>query len=318
MAKKRQRSLLQMQREKLKAQRAAKAKGARNTQIVARGVADMLFGNKKEKGGAIVKRGQGGRPVSQRVKRVRVKVDSPKQLPGKPKPKALPPGKVGGSLVKKGTSALSRALRVGGRLLAGRDDGSGSALLAAKMASDAMDAARGSTAEERNAQKKKESPKPKRKPVNTRGGQGGSRAAVNRKPKEEKPKRQVTKRNRRGRPVAYADVKPAKRGLSNIPPKEGTGKGSPNDKKKVSKVSAPKPKTKPSVSAPKAKSSGGKNPYRAPQGAERKDRMSKALKELKASTARSKARQNAQMPKKPAAKKKMSRNEKNLRRRQGR
>ena len=63
--------------------------------------------------------------------------------------------------------------------------------------------------------------------------------------KEDKPKRQVTSRNRRGRPTSYADPKPAKRGVSNIPPKEGTGKGSPTVKKKVTKVSAPKASSKP-------------------------------------------------------------------------
>ena len=109
--------------------------------------------------------------------------------------------------------------------------------------------------------------------------------------------------------------------MSNIPPKEGTGKGSPTDKKKVSKVSAPKAKSKAPVSAPKGRTaapkSSGKNPYRAPQGAERKDRMSKVVKELKAMSLRSKERQNAQMPKKKVEKK-LSRNEQNRRRRQGR
>tara|TARA_A100001201_G_scaffold94352_1_gene81857 strand:+ start:171 stop:641 length:471 start_codon:yes stop_codon:yes gene_type:complete len=59
-------------------------------------------------------------------------------------------------------------------------------------------------------------PKTEKKSVkgrNTKGGQGGSRAAVKRKPTA-KP------------------VKPARRGMSNIPPKEGTGKGLPNDKKR--------------------------------------------------------------------------------------
>ncbi len=86
---------------------------------------------------------------------------------------------------------------------------------------------------------------------NTKGGQGGSRAAANRKPKPTaKPKREVTSRNRRGRPTSYAKpVKPARRGMSNIPPQEGTGKGSPNDKRrnvtpKTTPKTAPKPKVK--------------------------------------------------------------------------
>ncbi len=93
----------------------------------------------------------------------------------------------------------------------------------------------------------------------TKGGQGGSRAAVKRKPKPEtKPKRKVTSRNRRGRPTSFAKpVKPAKRGMSNIPPQEGTGKGSPNDKKPAKRQNAapkPKPKTTPK---PKVKKGGG-------------------------------------------------------------
>ena len=83
---------------------------------------------------------------------------------------------------------------------------------------------------------------------NTKGGQGGSRAAVNRKPKPSKPKRQVTSRNRRGRPTSFAKpVKPAKRGMSNIPPGEGTGKGSPNDRPKVKAQTKPKATTKPAA-----------------------------------------------------------------------
>lgn len=88
---------------------------------------------------------------------------------------------------------------------------------------------------------------------NTKGGQGGSRAAVNRKPKPPaKPKREVTSRNRRGRPTSFAKpVKPAKRGMSNIPPKEGTGKGSPNDRPKVKAQAKPKATTKPAAKPPK-------------------------------------------------------------------
>lgn len=84
----------------------------------------------------------------------------------------------------------------------------------------------------------------------TKGNQGGSRAAVKRKPKPPaKPKREVASRNRRGRPTSYkAPVKPAKRGMSNIPPKEGTGKGSPNDRKPAKRQNVtPKTTTKPKV-----------------------------------------------------------------------
>ena len=87
----------------------------------------------------------------------------------------------------------------------------------------------------------------------TKGSQGGSRAAVKRKPKPPaKPKREVASRNRRGRPTSYkAPVKPAKRGMSNIPSKEGTGMGSPNDKKRqnVTPKASVKPKVKAKVKA---------------------------------------------------------------------
>ena len=87
----------------------------------------------------------------------------------------------------------------------------------------------------------------------TKGGQGGSRAAVKRKTQQPaKPKREVTSRNRRGRPTSFAKpVKPAKRGMSNIPPKEGTGKGSPNDRPKVKAQAKPKATTKPAAKPPK-------------------------------------------------------------------
>lgn len=81
-------------------------------------------------------------------------------------------------------------------------------------------------------------PKTEKKSVqgrNTKGGQGGSRAAVKRKPK----------------PLA----KPAKRGMSNIPPQEGTGRGSPNDKKPVTRQNVT-PKTQPK-STPKVKKGSG-------------------------------------------------------------
>ena len=70
----------------------------------------------------------------------------------------------------------------------------------------------------------------------TKGGQGGSRAAVKRKPK----------------PAA----KPAKRGMSNIPPKEGTGRGSPNDRPKVKAKATPKATTK-ATPKPKVKKGSG-------------------------------------------------------------
>lgn len=83
---------------------------------------------------------------------------------------------------------------------------------------------------------------------NTRGGQGGSRAAVSRKPKPgTKPTVTGPNRTQRrtgGRPGNRVQpVPPARRGMSNIPPKEGTGMGSPNDKKPTTRQNVtPKPK----------------------------------------------------------------------------
>ena len=68
---------------------------------------------------------------------------------------------------RQGMNIARRALGIGGRLLrgaarlvAGRDDGSGSALMAAMAANDAINAVRGSTAKERN-KPQQQGPKPK-------------------------------------------------------------------------------------------------------------------------------------------------------------
>lgn len=80
---------------------------------------------------------------------------------------------------RQGMNIARRALGIGGRLLrgaarlvAGRDDGSGSALMAAMAANDAINTARGSTAKERNKPKKqgpqpKQGPKPKKRNYKT-------------------------------------------------------------------------------------------------------------------------------------------------------
>ena len=130
-----------------------------------------------------------------------------------------------------------------------------------------------------------------------------------------------------------AKRKPARRGMSNIPAGEGTGKGSPNDKKKSPTspkkssvgTSTPKAGKAPVVAASRTRrnnttdvpSNSKKNPYRMPEGDEREDKSFKAVEDLKGMVKESKARQNAQMPKKPK-KKTISRNEMNKRRRQGR
>ena len=91
---------------------------------------------------------------------------------------------------------------------------------------------------------------------NTRGGQGGSRATVKRKPSQSRPT--VTGPNRTQRRTGGTrtqPVQPARRGMSNIPPQEGTGKGSPNDKKAVTRKNVT-PKTQPK-STPKVKKGSG-------------------------------------------------------------
>lgn len=115
-----------------------------------------------------------------------------------------------------------------GQLISG--DGSGQALMGAVTASNLIDAARGSTAKERNANKPKTKPKPSRVTSNQ-------------------------KTNRRGRVVGSKkpSVKPARRGMSNIPPGEGTGKGSPNDKKPASTTKASTTKSSTRSSKPKVK-----------------------------------------------------------------
>ena len=91
---------------------------------------------------------------------------------------------------------------------------------------------------------------------NTKGGQGGSRASAKRKTSQSRPTVTGPNRTQRrtgGRPGNR--VQPARRGMSNIPPQEGTGRGSPNDKRQnVTPKTSPKPKTAPK---PKVKKGGG-------------------------------------------------------------
>ena len=140
---------------------------------------------------------------------------------------------------------------------------------------------------------------------NTKGGQGGSRAAVNRKPKPAaKPNRGEPIRNRRGRVVGYKPVKPAKRGMSNIPPKEGTGKGSPNDKKPARQNVTPKtqPKTQPKPKVKKGSGVSGVGPVKSGRAYSvaktGKSVTRQRVDELRAMRERSKKRQAAQKKKK--------------------
>lgn len=112
-------------------------------------------------------------------------------------------------------------------------------------------------------------PKTEKKSVkgrNTKGGQGGSRAAVKRKPSSKPtvtgPNR--TQRRRGGRPGNRTQpVQPARRGMSNIPPKEGTGKGSPTDKKRQNVTPKTQPKTQPKSKVKKGSGVSGVGPVKS-------------------------------------------------------
>ena len=201
-------------------------------------------------------------PTSQRVEKVKVKVEPQKQLKGKPTPKALPPGKKGGAIkptrgprrtnVTKSPSPKARVGKPGKggvkpQLRLPPKGGTASKLLKNAKAGASL-GSRGlsgvglvlsgiSTAQDLTASLK-------------RGEGYASLPKLARAIAKGKPKKTTgTKTNRRGRSTSKPSTKPAKRGMSNIPAKEGTGKGSPNDKPKVTAKKAPK--AAPKASAPK-------------------------------------------------------------------
>ena len=273
MAKKeKQKSFLTQQREKLKAQKAAKqarGTGAKNARIIREGVARMATGTiPKTRGQVSREKRLTGR--SARARKERLERSKPENQPGarrreaakrqatakanlakaKPAVKAPKPNfkaALAAKLKNLAPAAKKLAMR-GAMLLSG--DGSGQALILAKSTSDLIDVARGSTAEQRNASKKPEPKTPATAKRNTTGRQGGSRAAVNRKPTKTEPKPTVLKRNRRGRPTKVEAPKLTKpRGLSNIPKSEGSG----GKAETTLKYGAGKPKVKP---IPKTKPAG--------------------------------------------------------------
>lgn len=322
--------------------------------------------------GELVKRTT-NQPANQRIQRVNVKVDPPKQLPAAKTPKALPAGKTkalpsqtgrrakaktkaetaakgtrgtktnvrGGrglpkqtpklppaSNLKDGVRKVSKVLKPVSPALRGIAQVAGPLALTL----EAFQQAEGLT---KSLQKGegiarllsggvKSEPLPpnaKAKPANRSERGAGSRAKVTRKKKSPQPTSSSTtpKTNRRGRPV----TKPANRGLSNIPKKEGTGMGSPNDTKRVTPLkpagkvsSTPKLSLKEAAYARDARNrdydrlrdegktkeaealgkkiaadarkkpsdspnSSKANPFRAPQGKERKDRFSRDVAELR-------------------------------------
>ena len=224
MARKKQRSLLQQQREKLKAQKAAKAaKQAKAPKLPPGKKGGAIAKTTPSKGGALAKTTKGGSMVKS--------AGGSLAKAGKLAKFAKGAGAVG--LV---ASGVSTAKDLGSSLKRGEGYAS-LPKLARKLASENSAANKGRT-----------------------GRSGASRRPATAKPSTPTKKTTGQKTNRRGRVVGNAKpsakVAPAKRGMSNIPPKEGTGKGSPNDKPKntsAPKGSAPK-SSAPKSSAPKASS----------------------------------------------------------------
>ena len=252
--------------------------------------------------GQLARRGGGSSsPTSQRIQPVRVRVDGQKQLPAgkKPagqlpaaKPKLKPASGGGGRAALKGGSAVKGALKAGARGVMGK---LGAAALAAEGVSTAKSLADSLQRGEGFAALPGLN---KRLNKGVRGSSGG-RATVKRKTATAKPKRGEPIRNRRGRVVGYKPVKPARRGMSNIPPEEGTGKGSPNDKKTTKPASSggggskTVKKSKPKVS--------GVGPVKSGEGYATsltgKSKTQRDAESLRNMQKRSKERQKAQKPK---------------------
>ena len=174
----------------------------------------------------------------------------------------------------KAAQGLGAVARGASRLIAGRDDGSGSALMAAMATNDALNLARGSTAEERNKAKNK----PKNKPNSSQSTKSGMTPAQLKAAQDK----------------ANADRRAGK--LSNIPAPKAKAKPKPQTKKQRAYAADARNKeydklrkagkTKEAEALGKkiaadARKKAPKNPYRVPQGGERKDRLSKQVKELK-------------------------------------
>lgn len=305
-------------------QRTMKQRGAQDK--LDRAARGTKGGQTRTAGGAgqLARRGGGSSsPTSQRIQPVRVRVEGQKQLPGAKKPAGqlsaakpkLKPASGGSSGSLSGGSGARNLLK-GAKGARGRGGLLGTALMGATgaAASSGLLGKKVQDSVTEFGDRTKQVLKPgffnvggggKSKPRRVRGagatGQGGGRASVNRKPKETKPKRGEPIRNRRGRVVGYKPVKPARRGMSNIPPKEGTGQGSPNDKQTTTKA-----KTTPSgggsktvkKSEPRVSGVGpvksGEAYATAVTGKSKTQRDAESLREMQK---RSKERQKAQKPK---------------------
>jgi hypothetical protein len=244
MARKKRKSLQQMQREKLKRQRSLT----------------------KTKPSSL---------ASQRVEKVKVKVEPQKKLPPATSKSALPPGKKGGDIKPKvtprGRASAKRAQAAAKQVRAaqgtkstgvktGQPAGSanrvyganrvkaavGRATRAAKLAkvgkalgAAGLIASGVSTAKDLTDSLKRGEGYAslgklnKELQKNSGGGRSGAKRRQDAKPKKKPKPTKVTSNqptNRRGRPTTTSTTtKPKPRGMSNIPPGEGTGRGSPND-----------------------------------------------------------------------------------------
>ena len=274
------------------------AKGTRSSQTRTAGGA-----------GQLARRGGGSSsPTSQRIQPVRVRVEGQRQLPGAKKPAGqlpaatpkLKPASGGPKGSLPGGSGARNLLKAGSRGLLGR-------LGAAALAAEGVSTAKSLADSLQRGEGFAALPGLNKRLNQGVGGASGGRATVKRKPATTaKQKRGEPIRNRRGRVVGYRPVTPARRGMSNIPEKEGTGKGSPNDKSKTTKpVSSnsggggSKPVTK-SVKKTKPKLS-GVGPFKSGQGyataVTGKSKTQRDAEQLRKMQERSRARQ-AEMKKK--------------------
>ena len=259
--------------------------------------------------GQLARRGGGSSsPTSQRIQPVRVRVEGQKQLPGAKKPAGqlpaatpkLKPASGGPKGSLPGGSTARNLLKAGSRGVLGK-------LGAAALAADGVATAKDLSDSLRRGEGFAALPGLNKRLNRSVSGASGGRATVKRKTATAKPKRGEPIRNRRGRVVGYKPVKPARRGMSNIPAKEGTGQGSPNDKPKTTKPASggsgggSKPVTKPAKKPVRKPKLSGIGPVKSGQGyataVTGKSKTQRDAEQLRKMQERSRARQ-AEMKKK--------------------
>lgn len=266
---KKQRSLLQLQREKLKEQRIAK----KNQETIARGIKNMLF----DKDGEIKKvestKDALNRNRRGRVRRTRAAVGSKGSGTKSGTPKKLPPGNKGGAITKAKGGALVKQAKGGGL-------GSQAAAAVGLTIADKMAQTIGKKGQSKmSGLGINKGPLVKKKKglsnIPPKEGTGGEAETTYKygagKPKKPAVKTSTSKGGSKGAtgassPKSRAYSKDARNKEYDRLRKAGKTKEAEALGKKI---------------AADARKKAPKNPYRAPQGAERKDRMSKVVKELK-------------------------------------